>query len=82
MTKPELVRRNAMFAYFGGLMAWALLTPGPALAYVGPGLGLGAIASFFSLVGAVLFGILGFAWYPLKRLIRRFRTKTSDDEPT
>jgi hypothetical protein len=45
--------------------------PAVALAYVGPGLGVGALAAFFGAVLAVLLAIVGVVWYPLKRLINR-----------
>jgi membrane associated rhomboid family serine protease len=45
--------------------------PAVALAYVGPGLGVGALAAFFGAVLAVLLAIVGVVWYPVKRLIQR-----------
>lgn len=47
-----------------------LLLPATAHAYIGPGAGLTAIGAALALVGAVLLGIVGFFWYPLKRLLR------------
>ena len=54
----------------------------PALAYVGPGAGLTVIGSLIALVTAVVAGIFGFVWYPLKRLFKRGKKPTSgaDDE--
>jgi hypothetical protein len=49
----------------------ALVVPATAFAYVGPGLGVGAITAFFGAVFAVLAGIVGVIWYPIKRLLRR-----------
>jgi hypothetical protein len=43
----------------------------PSYAYMGPGSGLAAIGSLLSLVGAVLLAIVGFVWFPLKRLLRK-----------
>ena len=42
-----------------------------AQAYMGPGAGLSAIGSFLSLLGAIFFAIVGFVWYPVRRLLRR-----------
>lgn len=42
-----------------------------AQAYIGPGAGLSAIGSALALLGAVLLLIVGFVWYPVKRLMRR-----------
>lgn len=48
-----------------------LAGPAVAGAYVGPGLGLGAIAAFLGAVLAVLLAIVGLVWYPVKRLLRK-----------
>ncbi len=50
-----------------------VLVPQMAFAYVGPGAGLTAIGTFIALIGAVLLGIVGFIWYPVKRLLARNR---------
>jgi hypothetical protein len=63
------------------------LASSDAAAYIGPGSGLTAIGSLLALVAAVLLGIIGFIWYPIKRLRRRIKArkeatvaKASDDE--
>ena len=43
----------------------------PALAYIGPGAGIGAIGTFFAVIGAVVLLIVGFLWYPIKRMLRK-----------
>jgi hypothetical protein len=67
-----------------GLLAAAIVTlvasPGVALAYVGPGVGMSAIGSFLALIGAVFMGIVGFVWYPIKRLLRK-KTKSDVQAP-
>ena len=58
-----------------------LLTPSVALAYGGPGAGISAIGSLLSLVAAAGLAILGFIWYPIRRLLRsrnRKEPKTSE----
>ena len=52
-----------------------LLMPDAAHAYIGPGVGISAIGSFFALIGAIIFAIVGFIWYPIKRLLRAIRRK-------
>ena len=46
----------------------------PAGAYVGPGAGIGALGAVVSFLAAVLLLIVGFVWYPVKRLLRRRKT--------
>jgi uncharacterized membrane protein len=55
--------------------------PQLAHAYIGPGAGLSAIGTLVALIGAILLAIVGFVWYPLKRLLRKNNktTNTSDD---
>ena len=50
----------------------------PALAYVGPGAGLGALGTLAALVGAVLLLIVGFVWYPVKRMLRRRKSTETE----
>lgn len=42
--------------------------PKIAVAYVGPGVGLSAIGAFLALLAGIVVWILGFLWYPIKRL--------------
>lgn len=53
-----------------------LLTPGLASAYIGPGVGLSAIGSVISLIVAALLLVVGFLWYPIKRLLRKRKNET------
>ena len=62
------------------LIAMFLASAEPAFAYMGPGSGLAFLGSLFALVGAVAAGILGFVWYPIKRLIRAARSRDDDDD--
>ncbi|SLN65262.1 hypothetical protein ROJ8625_03328 [Roseivivax jejudonensis] len=48
----------------------AACLPVAAQAYVGPGAGLTAIGTLIALVAAVLLAIVGFVWYPMKRMMR------------
>ena len=59
-----------------------MLTPGLAMAYIGPGTGLGAIAAFFALIAGVVLAIVGFLWYPLKRLLKKGKKEvTTESQP-
>jgi hypothetical protein len=54
----------------------AILVTLPASAYIGPGAGLTAIGTVIALVGGILLAIVGFLWYPIKRVLRsRARAK-------
>ncbi len=55
--------------------AFSLMLSQPALAYVGPGLGLGTLGAILGVIISVLLAIVGIVWYPMKRLLRRMRTK-------
>ncbi len=51
--------------------AW--LAPTAAHAYIGPGAGISAIGSLLVLIAVVLLSIVGFVWYPVKRLMKNRR---------
>lgn len=61
--------RTAGLAAFGA----ATLAPELAAAYVGPGAGLTALGSALAFLGVAVLLVVGFLWYPAKRLLRRFR---------
>ncbi len=50
------------------------ILPATADAYVGPGAGLTAIGTVIALIAAVFLAIVGFVWYPIKRLLSKRRT--------
>jgi hypothetical protein len=62
--------------------ALAAFGPSAAHAYVGPGAGLTALGTVLALVAAVLFALVGFVWYPMKRLMKRSGAKAPAAEPT
>jgi len=76
-------------ALLGRCLAIAVIVavvPAPAAAYVGPGAGLSALGSLLALIAAVFVAIIGFIWYPVKRLLGKRRAPTapsgSDASPT
>jgi hypothetical protein len=42
-----------------------------AFAYIGPGGGLTVFGTAIALFGGILLAIVGFIWYPIKRLLRK-----------
>lgn len=65
-------------AFAPALVLALALTPSLAQAYIGPGAGVSAIGAALALLAAVFFAIVGFLWYPVKRLIRAMRRKPAD----
>lgn len=55
------------------LLALALIYPAVAHAYVGPGAGLTAIGTMIALTLALVLAVVGFVWYPIKRLRQKRR---------
>ena len=58
-----------------------LCTPLVGHTYIGPGAGLSAIGSVLAFLGTLILLIIGFLWYPIKRLIKgkRGKDKTKSD---
>lgn len=52
----------------------------PALAYVGPGAGLTAIGTMIAVIAALVLAVIGFVWYPLKRVMRRKRAARATED--
>jgi hypothetical protein len=55
----------------GALAIAGLFLADPAHAYVGPGIGLTALGTLLALLAAIALAIVGFVWYPIRRLLRR-----------
>lgn len=61
-----------------------LASPEIAWAYIGPGAGITAIGSAIALLGSILLVIVGFVWYPIKRLMAKMKNRkhqASEQEP-
>lgn len=60
-----------------GRLTWvlglAILFPSTAFAYVGPGLGVGAVAAILGVLMSAGLGVFAVIYYPVKRAIRRWR---------
>lgn len=74
------MRRNPAWP-FALLLVGALLSPDQAQAYVGPGAGLTVIGTVLALVAAVVLALVGFVWYPIKRLMKRNKVKETSSGP-
>lgn len=57
------------------LLVWLLIYAPAAWAYVGPGLGSGAVAAVLGIALGLCMLVAGVIWYPLKRLGRWLRSK-------
>lgn len=56
-------------------IAILLAAPNIAHAYVGPGLGAGALAVFLGLIASVFLALFAIIWYPVKGVVKRFRSE-------
>ena len=68
------------------LFLFLFLVPMPSYAYLGPGMGGGAIAAVFGFFAAILLGLWGILYYPIKRALKNRKDKKNlskeiDDDP-
>lgn len=54
-----------------------LITCLPSYAYLGPGMGGGAIAAVLGFFAAIFLGLWGILYYPIKRALKRRKEKRS-----
>ncbi len=71
----KLFTRNHRAAALAALAA--TIIPATAHAYVGPGAGLTAIGTVIALLAALILAVVGFVWYPVKRLMAKRRADGS-----
>ena len=62
-----------------GLACVMLVSASSAHAYIGPGAGLGAIGAALAIGIAVILLIVGFVWYPVKRLLKGFKSRSGSE---
>lgn len=67
---------------FSLLIVVFLIFPVTVNAYVGPGAGISAIGAILALVAAFFLAIVGFVWYPLKRILKRKQAKKEANSET
>jgi hypothetical protein len=58
---------------FGASAVLVMAVTHPAYAYLGPGGVVSGLGSLLALVAAVLMAIVGFLWFPIKRMLKRNR---------
>ena len=60
------------------VLMFVVLSPTVASAYIGPGTGISAIGTFLALLVGIVVALLGFLWYPLKRLLGKKKLQEPD----
>lgn len=75
------IRNPGRAGRVGFLALGAVMLAPAAQAYVGPGAGLTALGTVVALILALALAVVGFVWYPLKRVLKRRRDTPSDPAP-
>lgn len=61
------------------LLSFALL-PLMAQAYIGPGVGAGALGAVIGVIGAIFLAIFAIVWYPVKRMMKGKKKPSQTDK--
>ena len=73
-------RRVGHFAAIAAVMVLGTIVADPAFAYIGPGSGLTLIGSVLAVIAVIFLSIVGFIWYPVRRLLRNKKARKADAE--
>ncbi len=65
--------------FVSGMILGAIVA-NPAFAYIGPGSGLTLIGSVLAVIAVIFLSIVGFIWYPVRRLLRNKKARKADTE--
>ena len=68
-----------MFKLIFNLLLFCFITTS-AFAYLGPGIGGGAIAATLGIIIAIFAALFGLIWFPLKRLIKKKKEKKDQNQ--
>jgi hypothetical protein len=60
------------------VLVGVLVVPSEAVAYGGPGSVISGIGALLAIVATIFAAILGFLWYPVKRLVRALRGESEE----
>jgi hypothetical protein len=63
------------------LFVATLLAAGPALAYLGPGAGLGMLGSLLAVIGAALLAVFGLLILPVRMIMKKRRQQAMKVSP-
>lgn len=69
--------RKARKFVVGASSLVVMLSPAVALAYIGPGIGAGAIAVIVGVISAILLALGSILYFPIKRMIKRKKAQRS-----
>ena len=53
------------------------MQPATAMAYIGPGVGAGAIAAVIGVIGSIFLAIVAVLYYPIKRMLKGNKAKSA-----
>ena len=57
-----------------------LICPNLAFAYIGPGLGVGAIAAIIGIFVAICVTVFSIIYFPVKKVIRKLKERQNDQQ--
>lgn len=80
MSSPEIYTEVRIAASWSLSITLAVI-PLSASAYIGPGAGLSVIGSLLAFFAAIIVAILGFLFFPIRRLLRRRKQKIARKSP-
>lgn len=76
----NFTKHMATQPFLMSLMMLAFAMPQSAYAYIGPGAGLSAIGTAVAFLIALIFLIVGFVWYPVKRFLKRRKSAETEKD--
>ena len=68
-----------MFKLISSSIIFCLITTS-SFAYIGPGVGLGAIAATVVVIVAILAALFGLIWFPVKKLLKKRKEKIDQQQ--
>ena len=74
------MKHKIFFNFVMSIVIIAVFFSQEAFAYVGPGTGLSAIGAFLALIVGVFVTVMGFLWYPIKRLLGKKKLQEPDQK--
>ena len=68
-----------MIRFISILVVCCIAIPSQALAYIGPGMAISTLGTVLLILSLFAVAIIGFVWFPIKRLYKSFRQSSATD---
>jgi len=77
--ESEFMKKSYRWSALSVAAALCAFSAAPAHAYLGPGGAVSGIGALLALIGAIIVAMVGFVWFPVKRMLAKKRQRETPE---